>query len=111
MGEVLAIAREGMGDLRLLIFELRPPVLEDEGLIGALQVRLEAVESRAGCHTEFHVDGEPNLSPEEETELYWTVHEALNNVLKHARAKHVIVDLQFHNGTSRNHSQGRWSRV
>jgi PAS domain S-box-containing protein len=99
--EVLSIAREGMGDLRLLIFELRPPVLEEEGLVGALQARLEAVESRAGCQTEFHVEGEPNLSPEVETELYWVVHEVLNNVLKHAKADHVYLDLQFHNSTSK----------
>jgi len=101
LSEVLAIAREGMGDLRLLIFELRPPVLEEEGLVGALQARLEAVEARAGCQAEFHVQGEPNLSREVETELYWAVHEALNNVLKHARAQQVNVDLQFHNGTSK----------
>ncbi|MEJ2600416.1 MAG: PAS domain S-box protein, partial [Anaerolineales bacterium] len=99
--EVLSIAREGMGDLRLLIFELRPPILEEEGFVGALQARLEAVEARAGCQAEFHVQGEPHLSPEVESELYWTVHEALNNVLKHARAKHVYVDLQFHNGASK----------
>ncbi len=90
-----------MGGFRLLIFELRPPVLEEEGLIGALQVRLEAVKSRAGCQAGFNVEGEPHLSPEVETELYWAVHEALNNVLKHARAKHVYVDLQFHNGASK----------
>lgn len=101
LSEVLAIAREGMGDLRLLIFELRPPVLEEEGFVGALQARLEAVEARAGCQAEFHVQGEPHLSPEVETELYWAVHEALNNVLKHARAKHVYVDLQFRNGGSK----------
>ena len=99
--EVLSIAREGMGDLRLLIFELRPPVLEEEGLIGALQARLEAVEARSGCHTEFNVVGQPDLSPETETELYWAVHEVLNNVLKHARANNVYLDLHFHNGTSK----------
>ena len=101
LNEVLAIAREGMGDLRLLIFELRPPILEEEGLVGALQARLEAVELRAGCQAEFNVEGEPNLSPEVENELYWAVNEALNNVLKHARAKHVYVDLKFHNGASK----------
>jgi len=101
LDEVLAIAREGMGDLRLLIFELRPPILEDEGLVGALQARLEAVEARAGCQAEFHVEGEPHLSPEVENELYWAMHEALNNILKHARAKHVYVDLRFRNGASK----------
>jgi PAS domain S-box-containing protein len=98
LDEVVAIAREGMGDLRLLIYELRPPILEQEGLVGALQIRLEAVETRVGIHTEFHVQGQPKLSPEMETELYWSVHEALNNILKHARAKRVELDLDFSNG-------------
>jgi PAS domain S-box-containing protein len=98
LDEVTAIAREGMGDLRLLIFELRPPILEQEGLASALQTRLEAVETRVGIRTEFHVQGQPKLSPEMETELYWSVHEALNNILKHARAKHVKLDLDFSNG-------------
>jgi PAS domain S-box-containing protein len=98
LDEVIAVAREGMGDLRLLIFELRPPVLEQEGLISALQTRLETVETRAGIKTEFNVQGQPNLSSEMETELYWSLYEALNNVLKHARAKHVYLDLHFSNG-------------
>jgi signal transduction histidine kinase len=96
--EVIAISREGMGDLRLLIFELRPPILEQEGLVSALQTRLETVETRVGIRTEFHAQGQPKLSPKMETELYWSVHEALNNILKHARAKHVKLDLDFSNG-------------
>jgi len=98
--EVVAVAREGMGDLRLLIFELRPPILDEEGLVGALQVRLEAVERRAGIKTEFYAQGEPDLSNEIEKELYWSVHEALNNVLKHARAKNVSLNLHFQNGSA-----------
>ena len=97
LNEVLTIAREGMADLRLLIFELRPSVLDKEGLVGALQARLEAVEARAGCQAEFHVEGQPELSLDDETELYWVVHEALNNVLKHSRARHVYMDMVFQN--------------
>ncbi len=37
-----------MRDMRLLIFQLHPPVLETEGLVAALQARLAAVEGRAG---------------------------------------------------------------
>jgi signal transduction histidine kinase len=98
LDEVVAVAREGMRDLRLLIFELRPPVLEQEGLVGALRMRLEAVEARVGVHTEFNVEGEPDLPPDMETELYWSLHEALNNVLKHAQAKNVSLALDFQNG-------------
>jgi len=47
--------------MRLLIFELRPPILEKEGLVGALQARLEAVEGRAGLKAVFKVQGEERL--------------------------------------------------
>ena len=56
--ELHKLAREAMIDMRMLIFELHPPVLEKEGLVVALQARLAAVESRAGLQTAFSVEGE-----------------------------------------------------
>ena len=93
--QLTTIARDGMSNLRLLIFELRPPVLEELGLIGALQKRVEMVENRAGIQAELSVVGEPNLPQEVETQLYWVVYELLSNVLKHARAKHVSLRFEF----------------
>ena len=93
--EVVNFSREAMRDLRLLIFELRPTILTEEGFVAALQSRLEAVEKRSGCKTECLIQGEPNLSPEVETQLYWVVHEALNNVLKHSHASNVYLDVNF----------------
>jgi signal transduction histidine kinase len=84
-----------MHDMRLLIFELHPPALEQEGLVAALQVRLAAVEARAGLQTELTVEGERRLPIVIEQELYRIAQEALNNVMKHARAQHVTVRLQF----------------
>jgi PAS domain S-box-containing protein len=98
LDEVNATAQEGMADLRLLIFELRPSILDSDGLVAALQERLQAVEKRTGCNTICHVEGVPALSAEVETDLYWIVNEALNNVLKHARATNVILDLKFIDG-------------
>jgi PAS domain S-box-containing protein len=95
LDRLTAIARDGMSSLRLLIFELRPPVLEELGLIGALQKRLEMVESRAGIKTNCVVVGEPEVSEEVETQLYWVVYEALSNVLKHANAVHVSLNFEF----------------
>jgi signal transduction histidine kinase len=46
-------AQEALREMRLLIFELRPPVLEKEGLLAALQMRLDSVEGRAGLETEL----------------------------------------------------------
>jgi signal transduction histidine kinase len=39
--------------MRLMIYQLRPPVLEKGGLAVALQVRLDAVERRGGIHAEL----------------------------------------------------------
>jgi len=93
--ELQETAQEGMRDMRLLIFQLHPPVLEAEGLVAALQARLAAVEGRAGLHIEFRIEGERRLPIAIETELYWIAQEALNNVRKHAAAQHVTVHLHF----------------
>jgi PAS domain S-box-containing protein len=98
LDQLIAIARDGMSDLRLLIFELKPPVLEELGLIGAIQKRLEMVENRVGIQAEFNVEGEPELHQDVEIQLYWVVYEALSNVLKHANAKHVFLNFSFTNG-------------
>jgi signal transduction histidine kinase len=91
--ELRDTAHEALREMRLLIFELRPPLLEQEGLIVALQARLEAVEGRAGLKTAFNVEGEVHLPPEIEQGLYRIGQEALNNALKHARARSVAVSL------------------
>jgi signal transduction histidine kinase len=93
--ELQETAQEGMRDMRLLIFQLHPPVLEAEGLVAALQARLAAVEGRAGLKTEFRIEGERRLPVAIEEELYWIAQEALNNVRKHAVAQHVTVHLHF----------------
>jgi signal transduction histidine kinase len=90
------MAREAMLDMRLLIFELHPPVLEKEGLVGAIQTRLETVEARSGLQTAFHAAGsERRLPLATEEDLYRIVQEALNNAVKHAGAQQVSVHLRF----------------
>jgi signal transduction histidine kinase len=93
LSELKETAKESLAEMRLLIYELRPPVLEEEGLAAALQARLEAVESRAGLETEFHLEGAPALDAQVEAALYRIAQEALNNVLKHAQARRVAVFL------------------
>ena len=93
--ELQETAQEGMADMRLLIFQLHPPVLEAEGLVAALQARLAAVEGRAGLQIEFRIEAERRLPIAIESELFWIAQEALNNVRKHAAARHVTVHLHF----------------
>ncbi|MFL7791687.1 MAG: PAS domain-containing protein [Anaerolineae bacterium] len=95
MRELHDMAREAMLDMRLLIFELHPPVLEDEGLVAALQARIAAVETRGGVQAEVCTDGERRLPLPIEEALYWITQEALNNAVKHAKARHISVHLHF----------------
>jgi signal transduction histidine kinase len=93
--ELHNMAREAMMDMRMLIFELHPPVLEEEGLVAALQARLAAVENRARLQTKVWVEGERRLPITVEEDLFRIALEALNNVIKHARAQRVTVGLRF----------------
>jgi len=99
--ELRTIAREAVLDMRILIFELHPPVLEESGLVAALQARLATVEARAGVHAEVDVEGERRLPRPVEEELFWIAREALNNAVKHARATRVTVRLRFGEGDVR----------
>jgi len=91
--ELKGMALDALAEMRLLIYELRPSVFEQEGLVAAIQARLDAVEGRVGLETNFVIEGEISLSPQVEEGLYRITQEALNNVLKHAHAKTVTITL------------------
>jgi signal transduction histidine kinase len=93
MLELRNTALDALREMRMLIFELLPPVLEEMGLVAALQTRLEAVEGRAGLKTAFTVDGLERLEPAIEQGLYRIALEALNNTLRHSQAKHLSLHL------------------
>ncbi|MDX1615117.1 MAG: sensor histidine kinase [Candidatus Promineifilaceae bacterium] len=94
LAEMRDSAQQTLQETRLLIFELRPPILADAGLAGALQNRLEAVEGRSGLVVESDIRFAGRLPDKTETALYRIAQEALNNVVKHARATTVAVSLQ-----------------
>ena len=91
--EIRDTTQEALGEMRLLLFELRPPLLQEHGLASALRARLQTVEARSGLVTDFVAEGEDRLAPDSEQELYRVAQEALNNVLKHAHAAHVRLRL------------------
>lgn len=86
-------ARQALREMRLLIFELRPPALEENGLVAALRARLQSVEARTGVQTTVTAPDALHIAPEIETGLYWIAQEALNNALKHARADKIAITL------------------
>ncbi|WP_420630964.1 sensor histidine kinase [Candidatus Leptofilum sp.] len=91
-------AKQTLQDTRLLIFELRPPILENSGLTAALQARLDSVEARSGLTMQVTLGDAGRLPEKLETDLYRIAQEALNNVAKHAQANALQVTLQQING-------------
>ena len=92
--EIIETSQEALAEMRLLIHQLRPPVLDKEGLLTALQARLSAVEGRAGLKTSLKTNLTTRLPFTMEEGLYHIAQEALNNTLKHAHAKSVNVSLR-----------------
>lgn len=95
----LARVRESLADevgsLRRMMSELRPPVLDQRGLVPALRDYLAAFSRRYGTSVELIAElGEVELPDELETVLYRVVQEALTNVERHSRARSVQLRLR-----------------
>jgi len=73
--------------LRGLAHELRPPALEDQGLVAALQGLAGAVSRRTGLRVMVEAAESTRLPPGIEAVLYRVVQEALKNSAKHAHAR------------------------
>jgi signal transduction histidine kinase len=93
-----ANARQALAEanrrLRRLLFELRPPALDEAGLAAALELYMTDGFSHDGC--DWRVDNrlEAEPSPEVRAILYRVALEALTNVRKHAHARLVEVQLE-----------------
>ena len=87
-------AHRALREMRMLLYELRPPELDRLGLAGSLRHRLEAVEQRVGLEAPFTVKASAPIPADVEEALFWIAQEALNNVLKHADATKVFLNLQ-----------------
>ena len=115
--ELGELAEQALREVRLLIYELRPTELEEEGLVGALYRRMETVEQRAGIQTTFQITdaaGRPYPLPSSGREarvdfyrlpkpvehgLYRIAQEALNNALKYSGATTICIWIRLGRST------------
>ena len=115
--EAIEHLKTGIGDLRSLITDLRPAALDEFGVEAALETLVTRVarQSEVSVELEFELgvdEGEarPRHSPEIESTAYRVIQEALNNVIKHARATRVQVRVSDQRGgievTVRDDGQG-----
>ncbi|MFC2002451.1 PAS domain S-box protein [Chloroflexota bacterium] len=82
--------------VRFLSQALRPPMLEELGLLAALQELTDDLLSQQEIRAEFEVQGAPRrLPPDIELALFRIAQEALSNVGKHARATECSLSVNF----------------
>jgi len=93
LGRLESTALQSLREMRLLLYELRPEALEQEGLIRTLERRFDTVERRAGMTATALYEAPDGLELPQavERELYYLIMEALNNTLKHGLASEVTV--------------------
>jgi len=95
LDDVRAITERTLHTIRDLSHLLHPSLLDDLGLIAAIESLLAGFGRRHGLQVRvLHEHMDERLAPELETAVYRIVQEALNNVAKHARATTCRVYLQ-----------------
>jgi two-component system, NarL family, sensor histidine kinase UhpB len=88
-----------LDEIRRLMFDLRPSMLDDLGLVPALRHLLKERVRGLGLQVDFHVEGLEERLPEDlETALFRVIQEAVTNVIKHARASRVQIVLRVEAG-------------
>jgi PAS domain S-box-containing protein len=81
--------------VRNLAYELRPPGIDEMGLVTAIEIYCEEFSEKIGLKAEFQSAGmlELNLDDDIKIHLYRLIQEGLNNIQKHADADRVIIKL------------------
>jgi signal transduction histidine kinase len=92
---VQELAHETQAELRSLVFGLRPPELDRDGLVTTVGKQLDVLSRAHGLKAEVRSRGDAALETGTEREVYRIVQEALTNIVRHAAATAVTVDLDL----------------
>lgn len=96
LADIQELTKQTIQNLRRITRALRPIYLEDLGLVAALEMLARETQLANNIDVDFHQIGiEERLDPNVELALYRIAQEALNNVIRHARATRVSIDLNF----------------
>lgn len=99
LGESTKVLNDSIDTLRKISYDLMPPFLNRYGFVKAIRQVCHQVKDAYRINIGFSTNAE-DLKSDEKTELqlYRLVKEVLNNVIKHAKASEVHVDMTFNNG-------------
>jgi ligand-binding sensor domain-containing protein/signal transduction histidine kinase len=107
LSELRQLSRGALAEMRTLLLELRPAALVETSLSDLLQQLGEAATGRMGVPVTLAVDGRCMLPSDVHVALYRIAQEALNNVVKHARASRVCVSLHCASSSAQIDSEQR----
>ncbi len=94
LGRMRTLTVDTLEEVHRLIFDLRPTLLDDLGLIAAMRWYAETRLGEVGIKVRLEVAGEERrLAPQIETALYRVVQEAVNNVANHSGAQSATITL------------------
>jgi PAS domain S-box-containing protein len=93
--EVRQLSRSALGEMRTLLFELRPAALAEAELSDLLQQLVDTITGRARIPVTLEISGKMILPAEVKVALYRIAQEALNNIAKHSGAKQAKVELSY----------------
>jgi PAS domain S-box-containing protein len=92
--EMRGILNDLINKVRDLSMNLRPPMLDDLGLLPALTWQIDRFEAQTGVHVRFHHSGlDRRFGPQAEITAFRIVQEALTNVARHAGINQAAVDV------------------
>ncbi len=99
LGNAKSIVTRALEDLRRLTLALRPSALDDLGLVAATRAYAESHLKAAGIRVEFESKGlKKRLAPAVETALFRIIQEATHNIVRHAEAHNVRIQLEVKDG-------------
>jgi signal transduction histidine kinase len=94
VAEVRELVVATLHDVRRLAIELRPKVLDDFGLVPAVERLTESFGGQTGIGIRFESSlADERLPTEVETALFRIIQESLTNIVKHARARNISIVL------------------
>jgi signal transduction histidine kinase len=94
--ELADLTQANIQDIRRLIYDLRPAVLDELGLVAALREYVQRYEQEQGLQVKLSLpEGKERLPAPLETTLFRVIQEALTNAARHAKARHVEIALDW----------------
>jgi PAS domain S-box-containing protein len=99
--EIRQMTRGALAEMRTLLVELRPNALVEVPLPTLLRQLTEALSGRSRINIQLSAEGERKLPADVQVGLYRLAQEALNNIVKHAKANQAIVTLRCSDETVR----------